>query len=228
VGVPVSPDARDAEALFAPGSTRDYSSLYSRGHAAAWFNTKFPEFIINYAEVLLLRAEIAQRGWSSENAEQLYNDGIRASIEFYSELYREGIPLGQTKNPTVATDKDELLDPSSLEVAANEIDALLVAPEVAFNPSEGLNQIGVQQWINHHRNPREILSNFRRTDIPNSNSTPSWEPIIASGVELPHSSVPKRLTYPASEYASNTGNLEAFIQVQGPDSEDSLLWWDID
>lgn len=228
VGVPVSPDARDAAALFAPGSTTEYNSEYSRGHATAWFNTKFPEFVINYAEVLLLRAEIAQRGWSSENAQQLYNDGIRASIEFYSSLYQEGVPLGQTKNPTVATDKDEFLDPSSLAVDPAEIDALLASPGVAFDPTDALNQIGIQQWINHHRNPRELLSNFRRTDVPNDSSTPAWETIMASGTVLPQTDVPKRLTYPASEYASNTGNLEAFIQIQGADTEATRLWWDQD
>ena len=226
VGVPVSPDDRDEAALFVPGSTRDYNSFYSRGHATAWFNTKFPEFIINYAETLLLRAEIAHKGWSSEDAEQLYNEGIRASIAFYSDLYREGVPLGLTKNPSVATDKDEFLDPSTLTVAQEEVEALLAAPEVVFDPAIALNQIGVQQWINHHRNPRELLSNFRRSDIPNSLSIPAWEPIIASGTTLPQTEVPKRLTYPASEYASNTGNLEAFIQVQGPDSEQTRLWWD--
>ena len=57
VGVPVSPDARDVANLFVPGSTKDYNSEYSRVHSQAWFNDKFPEFLINWAEILLLRAE---------------------------------------------------------------------------------------------------------------------------------------------------------------------------
>lgn len=227
VGVPVSPDDRDAAALFAPGSTKDYSSKYSRGHAQAWFNTKFPEFIINYAEVLLLRAEIAQKGWSNENAEQMYNDGIRASIEFYSALYKEGIPYGDTKNPTVATDKSEILDASNFDVTTTEVEALLTAPGVAYNPTDAINQIGVQQWINHHRNPRELMSNFRRTDIPNGTSTPAWEAIVANGTAIPYANIPKRLTYPATEYASNTTNVNDFVAIQGADQESTRLWWDI-
>ena len=150
--------------------------------------------IINYAEVLLLRAEIAQKGWSAENAEQLYNDGIRASVEFYSALYKEGVPFGDVKNPTVSTDKDETLDSSFLNVTSAEIDALLLAPGVVYNVLDAADQIGVQQWVNHHRNPRELMSNFRRTDIPNATSTPLWETIVASGTTLPASDIPKRLT----------------------------------
>jgi hypothetical protein len=227
VGIPVSPDDRNAAGLFAPGSTKDYNSEYSRGHAQAWFNQKFPEIVINYAEVLLLRAEIAQKGWSSEDAQQLYEDGITASIEFYSSIYKEAIPLGDTKNPDSSADKEEGVDLSSLDVSSDEIAALLASPEVQYNPENAANQIGIQQWVNHHRNPRELLSNFRRTDIPNATSTPTWENIVVEGVTIPATNIPKRLTYPATEYASNTSNVEAFVSQQGADVETTRLWWDV-
>jgi hypothetical protein len=226
VGVPVSPDARDAAGLFSTGSGKDYNSKYSRGHAQAWFNLKFPELVINYAEVLLLRAEIAQKGWSGENAKQLYEEGITASIQFYSSLYKEAVPYGDNKNPDSPTDNPEMADINSFDVSPSEISALLAAPGVKYDPGNAANQIGVQQWINHHRNPRELLSNFRRTDIPNSTSVPAWETIVASGNILPESNVPKRLTYPASEYASNSSNLESILSIQGPDQETTRLWWD--
>lgn len=226
VGVPVSPDARNAAGLFSSGSGKDYNSRYSRGHAQAWFNLKFPELIINYAEVLLLRAEIAQKGWSNENAQQLYEAGITASVQFYSNLYKEAIPLGDTKNPDSPSDAAEFADLSSFEVSNTEMLALLNAPDVKFNPATAINQIGIQQWINHHRNPRELLSNFRRTDIPNANSKPAWESIVASGTTIPYGNVPRRLTYPASEYATNTTNIQSFLSKQGPDLETTKLWWD--
>lgn len=226
VGVPVSPDARNAAGLFSTGSGKDYNSRYSRGHAQAWFNLKFPELVINYAEVLLLRAEIAQKGWSNENAQQLYEAGITASVQFYSSLYKEAIPLGDTKNPDSPSDAAEFADLSSLDVSNEEILELLNAPDVKFNPATAINQIGIQQWINHHRNPRELLSNFRRTDIPNAHSKPAWETIVASGTTIPYGNVPRRLTYPASEYATNTSNIQSFLSKQGPDLETNKLWWD--
>lgn len=226
VGVPVSPDARNAAGLFSAGSGKDYNSRYSRGHAQAWFNLKFPELVINYAEVLLLRAEIAQKGWSNENAQQLYEAGITASVQFYSNLYKEAIPLGDNKNPDSPSDAAEFADLSSLDVSNEEILELLNAPDVKFNAATAVNQIGIQQWINHHRNPRELLSNFRRTDIPNANSKPAWETIVASGTTIPYGNVPRRLTYPASEYATNTSNIQSFLSKQGPDLETNKLWWD--
>ena len=130
VGVPVSPDARNAAGLFSSGSGKDYNSRYSRGHAQAWFNLKFPELIINYAEVLLLRAEIAQKGWSNENPQQLYEAGITASVQFYSSLYKEAIPLGDTKNPDSPSDAPEFADLNNFEVSNEEMLALLNAPDV--------------------------------------------------------------------------------------------------
>lgn len=226
VGVPVSPDARNAADLFAPGSGKDYNSKYSRGHAQAWFNLKFPELIINYAEVLLLRAEIAQKGWSTENAKNLYEDGIIASIQFYSSLYKESIPFGDTRNPDSPSDKQESVGSGVFDVTNAEISTLLSAPGVKFTAANGGKQIGIQQWINHHRNPRELLSNFRRTDIPNASTVPAWETIMASGSIIPSSDIPRRLTYPATEYASNTTNLQLFLGTQGPDLETTRLWWD--
>ncbi|MCU0386103.1 MAG: SusD/RagB family nutrient-binding outer membrane lipoprotein, partial [Flavihumibacter sp.] len=62
--------------------------------------------------------------------------------------------------------------------------------------------------------------------IPNANSKPAWEPIVASGTAIPYGNVPRRLTYPASEYATNTTNIQSFLSKQGPDLETTKLWWD--
>ncbi len=216
VGVPVSPDERDASGLFLDDSSNDYSGEHSLLQENAWINKKFPETVITYAEVLLLRAEIAQRGWSSENAEQLYNDGIRASIEYYSQLYKDGnVDGGFPENP-------------DYEVTSSEIDDLVENPLVKYDAANALNQIIIQQWIHHHRNPRELYSNFRRTDIPNADSTPAFETMVADGVTIPRSQIPKRFTYPDTEFALNGTNVNALIDIQGPNNELTRVWWDVD
>jgi hypothetical protein len=49
-----------------------------------WFlEPETPAWIMSYAEVLLLRAEAAQRGFAGGSAAQLYEDGIRANMETY-------------------------------------------------------------------------------------------------------------------------------------------------
>lgn len=42
-----------------------------------------PSVLMSYAEVLFLRAEAAEKGWTGEDAPQLYEDAIRASMEQY-------------------------------------------------------------------------------------------------------------------------------------------------
>ncbi len=46
-------------------------------------NPELEKPILSYSEVCFLRSEAAFRGWTGENAEVWYNEGIRASMEFY-------------------------------------------------------------------------------------------------------------------------------------------------
>lgn len=227
VGIPISPDARDAVNLFGSKGLVNYNGTYSRGHAQSWFNRDFPETIITYAEILLLRAEIAQKGWSNENAKTLYEEGIRQSVVFYSDLYTEGVPHGEGRSERDPSDPIESVDVSTFVVTEAEINTLLAAPGVAFEEPDAINQIQIQQWIHHHRNPRELISNTRRTDVPNASSTPKWEILVEDGITLSRTSIPRRFTYPANEYTANTTNLENFLSIQGPDKVDTKLWWDV-
>jgi hypothetical protein len=42
-----------------------------------------PSYIMRYEEVLFIRAEAAQRGWTTENAAALYNQAITASMQLW-------------------------------------------------------------------------------------------------------------------------------------------------
>ena len=53
--------------------------------------------IMTHAEVLFLRAEAAARGWTSEDAESLYEDGIEASMKQYGQQ----VPSGYFSQPGV-------------------------------------------------------------------------------------------------------------------------------
>jgi len=62
----------------------------------------FPAILQSYSEVLFLKSEAAARGWTGEDAEQLYADGIAASFEQW------GAPAGELEaylaQPEVAYD----------------------------------------------------------------------------------------------------------------------------
>jgi len=61
--------------------------------------------IMTYSEVLFLRAEAAARGWTNEDAETLYEDGITASINQYD----QEMPANYLSQPGVQFDQSRAL-----------------------------------------------------------------------------------------------------------------------
>jgi hypothetical protein len=95
-----------------------------------------PSVILSPAEVLFGRAEAAARGFTSEDAEALYNQAIKASLKQF------GI-----------TD-DEVAD------------AYLEQPLVKFNSANFRESIGVQKWIALFGQGLEAFAEWRRLDYP--------------------------------------------------------------
>jgi hypothetical protein len=93
--------------------------------------------LMTYAEVLLLRAEAAERGWTAEDPAALYEAAIRASME-------------QLGIATAAIDT-YLLD-ARVQYAGG---------------AAGLDQIAFQKWIALFGNGVEAWSEWRRTGVPN-------------------------------------------------------------
>ena len=96
-----------------------------------------PSILMQYSEVLFIRAEAAARGWAGAGgtAAALYNAAITASMQVY------GIPQA-------------------------EIDAYLAQPEVAYNAATGLEQIAFQKWISLFNQGTEAFAEWRRTGQP--------------------------------------------------------------
>ena len=96
-----------------------------------------PVFVMTYAEVLFLRAEAAERGWTTEDAAALYAAAIRASME------QVGVASG---------DIDTYLAQAEVQYNA-----------AGTTP---LQQIGLQKWIALYGNGVEAWSEWRRTGVP--------------------------------------------------------------
>ena len=96
-----------------------------------------PSILMQYSEVLFIRAEAAARGWAGAGgtAADLYNQAITASMEVY------GIPQAQ-------------------------IAAYLARPGVAYNATTGLQQIAFQKWVSLFNQGTEAYAEWRRTDVP--------------------------------------------------------------
>ena len=153
-----------------------------------------PMYFQTYAEVELLLAEASLRGWTSGNAEEHYNNGIRAAMEYLS-IYGE-----------------------STTISEEAIDQYL--SENAFNPAEGMEQIGEQYWVVTFLNDYESWANWRRTGYPELTPT-DYPGNITNG------QIPRRLRYFEGEYGNNGESINEVLTRQGPDEFTTRIWWDV-
>lgn len=104
--------------------------------------------MITYADVCFMRAELAVRGITSEDAQSLYYAGIEASVNAYFDMGKEAGVYNATG-----------LTPG--EIAAYE-----GSEGVAYDPANALEQICVQAYINAYRNQNEAWALIKRTGFP--------------------------------------------------------------
>ena len=169
--------------------------------------------LINYADQLLMRAEMAARGATTENAQNLYNMGVRASIEFYSQ--RAG--LAKVIDYSAATDA--------------QITAYLDQPLVKWDASKATNLIACQAFLNFFKQPNEAWALYKRTGMPNKNTVLANEDIVADGSVF---QIPRRaIINPPASTEINRVNRQAAIDemMKDPDFGDPLnpfgrVWWD--
>lgn len=157
-----------------------------------------PGVVITSAEVNLLRAEAAARGWTGDNAAAYYEKGIRAAIAFLSDNFG--------------------FEP----VSEDTIKAYLAQPEITYNASNAICQINTQAWILHMLNPLEGWANLRRSNYP---QLP--EPTGAHNDVYDKGSIPVRLLYPLDEASYNSANYEeAISRIPGEYNWRAPMWWD--
>jgi hypothetical protein len=116
-----------------------------------------PHFFITYSQVQLLLAEAAVKGWISDDAQTLYNNGVRAHMDQMA-MYGSAASVS-------ASSQDDYL-------AANPFDA-----------GNALEQINTQYWISSFLNGPEAWANFRRSGFPalTPNPYPSADPEVKGG-----------------------------------------------
>ncbi len=169
--------------------------------------------VLTYADLCFIRAEIAQRGWSSENASEWYTKGIEASLRFYDKLAAS----------------TQIVDYVALTDA--EIAAFKAKPGIAYNAATGLEQIVLQAYLNYFRNFNEAWALVKRTGMPNKNTALVFEDWTNTGSV---SKMPRRFNigFPVTgEY--NFDNKKAAIDQMMSDPEfgqpsdiQGRIWWD--
>src|SRR6202012_336870 len=95
--------------------------------------------VMTYSELQFILAEAAQRGWISGDAKTYYENGIKASVDYWASI--SGQPLTVTPQ-------------------------FLAQPGVAYDPAQGLQLIGTQRWISLFFNDLQAWQGWKRAGYP--------------------------------------------------------------
>jgi Starch-binding associating with outer membrane len=170
-----------------------------------------PAVQIGYAEQCFNIAEGINRGWATGDAAFYYQNGIKASMQFY------GISDGAVIQIT-EQDNDAVIGSVTANVTAYLNQASIV---YAGNNANGLKQILEQKYLSFfQQSGQEAYFNYRRTGIPAFLSGPGTG---NNGV------IPKRWLYPQAESITNNQNYQQALTVQFGGAGDNLnqvLWVD--
>jgi len=202
--------------LFAPNYA--YTGGPNAGVAGTG-NGFFP--VLTYAEYCFIRADLAARNITTDNAGDWYTKGITASIQFYNAR---------------AIDADILTDAvgevNYVPVTQGEIDTYLLKPGIAFDPAKALDQIASQAYLEFYRQPSEGWAWWKRTGYPNTTSAVPWSDLKGNGNELV---MPRRaLLVPLFPSDANYDNQKAAYDEMatnpdfgsGPGDVYGRVWWD--
>lgn len=161
-----------------------------------------PGVVITSAEVKLLLAEAALKGWNVGDASiaDLYKQGVRAAINFLTNNY-------------------------NYESVSNDAFETFIANNgIGYTNEQKKEAINTQAWILHFTNPAECWANLRRSGYPKLKSPAEYGfgQFLTGGKEIP-----VRLCYPVLESSYNKTNYnEALSRMGGTDSWNTPVWWD--
>ena len=158
----------------------------------------FPEIVMTSAEGNFLKAEAIVKGYATGDAQAFYQAGLIQAMKLW-------------------------------EVNDEEIAEYLATQEMALlngTPEENFEKIAIQRWIAAYTDGFEAWAIVRDTGYPKELANGVTDFDIYSAGTL-NGEFPQRLQYGNAEYNTNSANLEAALQVMGPDEQGTNLWWAI-
>lgn len=180
-------------------------SIYNRSTISR--NQFFPGVIMNAAEVNYLIAEYYLLKGQDALAKAAYENGIKASIEYYYNIR------------AISNDN---ISPNVTAPTAAEVSTYLASSGVkwenATTQTAKLNLIATQKWIHFNViQPEENWAELRRLDLP---SLTFW----TDNASAKQKTVPFRWQMPGSESTYNTEN---YSKVQSKDLLTNKIFWDV-
>lgn len=192
--------------------------LFSAGENGGTGINFFP--LVTYADFCFMRAELAARNITTENAKEWYDKGITASIQMYDDMANRAKIVDRSNN-------------SNYVAATNaEILAYLAMPAIAYNPAKGVDQIACQAYLHFFKQPSEAWALYKRTGYPNTTSVLPLEKLVAQGTEQ---TIPRRasLQFPGVTNLNYKNIVDAYNQMKtdpdwgsSPSDIFGRVWWD--
>ncbi|MDB5276214.1 MAG: SusD/RagB family nutrient-binding outer rane lipoprotein [Ferruginibacter sp.] len=223
VGAPVSPDVvKTVSSWFVQKKVDDNLALdtvsylqwrmFQPANGGGTGKNFFP--LISYADELFMRAELAAKGITTEDAQALYYAGIDASISFYDKAAADA----------------KLEDYTA--VTPDELTAYKASPAIMYSAPKALEQIAIQSYINFFKQPNEAWALYKRTGYPNATTALANENIMIDGTLY---QIPRRAAISAPSTSDlNAINKQAALDNMKADPDfgtaiDDLygrVWWD--
>lgn len=189
----------DPAAPYAEVNTKAANGKVSKPNSRYYSDpTTEPIILIGFAEQQLIISEGIVRNWLTGDAEQYYNEGVKASFRFY-ENYAKGYGQYVTQERAV----------SYLDKPVNDF-------KTATTMEEKIEKIIMQKYLRAFlQSPWWPYYDHLRTGYPDFRRPP--------GVDIPY-----RWIYPQNEYDVNTDNVSLAIENQfgtGNDKISAVPWW---
>ena len=201
----------EAEIVKAHGGNKSYARLnmYNTDgffHYSGKSNENLSWCYGSYSEALFLKAEAALRGWISDNAEDLFKQAIKASMD--------EIGVFVQRSGGKAT------------IAAADQDAYIAAlPAFGASKEEQLRSIMIQKWIALYPNSVEAWAEQRRTGYPDYASKVFTYPQVSASSGVNVGNIIQRIPYPQNEYNTNAGNIPSeFSDYNAKNMEKGISW----
>ena len=201
----------EAEIVKAHGGNKSYARLnmYNTDgffHYSGKSNENLSWCYGSYSEALFLKAEAALRGWISDNAEDLFKQAIKASMD--------EIGVFVQRSGGKAT------------IAAADQDAYIAAlPAFGASKEEQLRSIMIQKWIALYPNSVEAWAEQRRTGYPDYFSGVLTYPAVSASSGVSVGNIIQRIPYPQNEYNTNAGNIPSeFSDYNAKNMEKGISW----
>jgi hypothetical protein len=166
-----------------------------------------PMLIYSYAEQCFILAEAVEEGWITGNAQEYYENGVKAQLQYYMNL------------PSAASGVH------NMNIDQNYIDNYFTgaaAYATAGTKEDRLHQIWIQKWLLDFFTSQLNYQDFLRTGYPLFPLDP------ATSMDPDSKTVyPKRWKYPTEELITNPDNYKQAVDDQfgGYDGINEVPWW---